>query len=524
MPRSLEADFTIGHVSRDKRLTGKDTIVLADFANSTGDAIFDETLETALKVSVRQSPFLNVLSDSEVAKTLQQMTRSPDTKLAPEVARELCLRAGSKAYLVGSIGSLGSEFVLGLKAVNCQNGDTLAQDQVTAASKEKVLDELGEAASKLRTELGESLASVKKFDVPLEQATTSSLEALKAYSLGWKANDEKGIAAALPYDQRAIELDQNFAMGYRSVGTDYFNLGEPERARQYFTKAFQLREHASEREKLEITADYYLNVTGESVKAAQTYQEEIDSYPQEPAGYSNLGNVYGELGQYEKDAETTRQALRLAPSMGSYSNLASCLLALQRFDEARQIIRNAQTQTPDSPQYHATLYALAFLDSDSAAMAEQQQWYAGKPEENMGLALASDTEAYAGHLGKARELTKRAVDFAVRADDKEVSAANLTDAAMREAAFGNATEARRSAARALTLAPASQSVESEAALAYAIAGDTKRADFLAQDLEKRFPLDTQMHSLWLPAIEAQLALDRKNRRSRPECLASCLSH
>ena len=241
------------------------------------------------------------------------MTRPADTKLTPEVARELCQRAGSKAYIAGSIGSLGSEYVLGLKAVNCQSGDTLAEEQVTAASKEKVLDALGEAASKLRGELGESLATVQKFDVPLAQATTSSLEALKAYSLGRKAGNEKGPAAALPYDQRAIELDPNFAMGYRAVGDDYFSLGELGRASEYYTKAFQLREHASEREKLAITADYYQNVTGELDKAAQTYQEEIESYPRDSRAYVNLGNVYAAQGQYEKAAEITRQGLRLAP-------------------------------------------------------------------------------------------------------------------------------------------------------------------------------------------------------------------
>src|ERR1039458_758617 len=264
-----------------QRLTEKDTIVLADFTNSTGDPIFDDTLKTALNVSLRQSPFLNVLSDGDVAKTLQQMTRPASTKLTSGIARELCLRAGSKAYLAGSIAGLGNQYVLGLKAVNCQNGDTLAEEQVTAASKEKVLDTLGEAASKLRTELGESLATVQKFDVPLEQATTSSLEALKAYSLGRKAAREKGPAAALPYDQRAIELDPNFAMGYRAVGAEYTNLSELGRASEYLTKAFQLREHASEREKLVIAADYYESVTGEVEKAAQTYQEEIESYPRE---------------------------------------------------------------------------------------------------------------------------------------------------------------------------------------------------------------------------------------------------
>jgi tetratricopeptide (TPR) repeat protein len=493
------------------RLSEKDTIVLADFSNSTGDTVFDDTLKTALSVSLRQSPFLNVLSDSQVAKSLQQMTRPVGTKLTPEIARELCQRAGSKAYLAGSIGSLGSQYVLGLKAVNCQNGDTLAQEQMTAASKEKVLDGLGEAASKLRGELGESLATVQKFDVPLAQATTSSLDALKAYSLGRKASNEKGSSAALPYHQRAIELDPNFAMGYAVVGDDYFSLSELGRASEYFTKAFQLREHASEREKLEITANYYDTVTGELDKAGQTYQEEIESYPRESAAYNRLGVVFALQGQYEKATEITRQAVRLAPdALSGYTNPANYALALQRFNEAQQTIHDAQARKLDDAIFHSALYALAFLGANSGAMAEQQQWFAGKPEENWGLALASDTEAYAGHLGKARELTKRAVDAAIRADSKENGAVFQTIAAQREAAYGHAAEARQSAAEALKLAPASQGVESEAALAFAMAGDTGRAESLAQDLGKRFPLDTQMQSLWLPAIQAQLALDKKN--------------
>jgi eukaryotic-like serine/threonine-protein kinase len=297
------------------RLTDKDTIVLADFANSTGDAVFDDTLKTALNVSLRQSPFLNVLSDGEVAKTLQQMTRPASTKITPEVARELCQRAGSKAYLAGSIGSLGSEYVLGLKAVNCQRGDTLAEEQVTAASKEKVLDALGDAASKLRGELGESLATVQKFDVPLAEATTSSLEALKAFSLGNIAYHNKSTSVALPYHQRAIELDPNFAMGYRAVGLDYGGLGEGWRASQYFSKAFQFREHSSEREKLEISAVYYRLVTGELDKAPQTYQEEIESYPREMNGYGGLSLVYAQQGQYEKATDIIRQCLRLASNV-----------------------------------------------------------------------------------------------------------------------------------------------------------------------------------------------------------------
>jgi eukaryotic-like serine/threonine-protein kinase len=484
------------------RLTEKDTIVLADFANSTGDVVFDDTLKTALNVSLRQSPFLNVLSDSDVAKTLQLMARPASTKLTPEVTRELCQRAGSKAYIAGTVGSLGSEYVLGLKAVNCQSGDTLAEEQVTAASKEKVLDALGKAASKLRTELGESLATVQKFDVPLAQATTSSLEALKAYSLG--------------HYQHAIELDPNFAMGYLAVGTQW-TLSERGRAAKYITKAFQLREHASEREKLTITAVYYSSVTGELDKAAQTFQEDIKSYPRDGPPYDSLGGVYARQGQYEKAAEITRQSLALAPGSVfsySYSNLATYVLALQRFDEARHIIQGAQARKLDDRIAHNALYALAFLGADSTAMAEQQQWFGSKPEyENVGLALASDTEAYAGHLRKARELAKQSVGSAIRAGDKESGAIWQENAALREAAYGNAAEARASAAEALKLAPGSQGAEAEAALAFAMAGDTARAESLAQDLEKRYPLDTQMHSLWLPAIQAQLALDRKNPAS-----------
>jgi len=496
---------------QSRRLTDKDTIVLTDFSNSTGDTIFDDTLKTALTVSLRQSPFLNVLSDSEVAKTLLLMTRTVSTKLTPEVARELCQRAGSKAYIAGAIGSLGSEYVLELKAVNCQSGDTLAEQQVTAASKEKVLDTLGDAASKMRGELGESLATVQRFDVPLEQATTSSLEALKAYSLGQKAYREEGPAAALLHFQRAIQVDPNFAMGYWALGGAYFGLGELERGSEYYTKAFQLREHAGELEELRIRADYYLNVTGELDKAAQTYQEEIESYPRAVAGYNNLGMVFSSQGQDEKAAEVTRQALRLAPdTIGPYENLANFALASQRFDEARQIIHEAQARKLDNYVLHNALYALAFFGADSAAMAEQQQWFAGKPEENFGLALASDTEAHGGRLAKARELTKRAVDSAVRADSKETGAIWQANAAIQQAAYGNATEARQSAAEALHLAPVSQGVEAEAALAFAIAGDTARAQSVAQELGKRFPLDTQMQSLWLPAIRAQLALDKKN--------------
>ena len=500
-----------------ERLSEKDAIVLTDFANSTGDAVFDDTLKTALNVSLRQSPFLNVLADSEVTKTLQQMTRPGGTKLTPELARELCLRTRSKAYVAGAIGSLGSEYVLGLKAVNCQSGDTLGEEQITAASRAKVLDALGEAASRLRAKLGESLAMVHRFDVPLAQATTSSLEALKAYSLGRRAEGEKGFAAALPFDQRAIELDPNFALGYGTAGVEYFSLGEQARANEYITKAFQLREHASEREKLEITAYYYRNVTGELDKAAQISQEWIDSYAREPDAYDNLGLVFAQLGQYEKATEAMRKAALLAPdSVYLYENLANYALARQQFDQTLQIIHEAQARHLDDFILHETLYARGFLVADSPAMEEQQQWFFARPAyENYGLSLASDTEAYAGHLSKARRLNQQAVDSAIRTDNKENGAIYLTNAALQEAAYGDRAAARQSAARALKLAPASQSVESEAALAFAMAGETARAGSLARDLEKSFPLDAQMQSVWLPAIQTQLALNGSRKTPAP---------
>jgi eukaryotic-like serine/threonine-protein kinase len=492
---------------RKQSLTNRDTVVLADFSNSTNDPVFDDTLKTGLYVALNQSPFLNVLSENAVGETLQRMTLVPGTKLTPELAQEVCLRSSSKAYIAGSIGSLGSEYVLGLKAVNCQNGDILAQEQVTSSSKEKVLDVLGNAVSKLRAELGESLATVQRFDVPLEQATTSSLEALKAYSLGQKTDREQGPLAALPYHQHAIQIDPNFAMGYMAVGGEYFSLSQTGRASEYLIKAFELRDHASEREKLAITATYYLNVTGELSKAAQAYQEEIASYPRSPGAHLNLGVVYAEQGQYEKSAEMSGEELNLnSNNVAPYDNLADSNIALQRFDDARKTIYDAQAKKLDDYQTHLAVYALAFYSSNSAAMEEQLKWFDGKPEENYGLAFAADTEDYHGRLGNAQELTKRAVESAIRADSKENAGVWMENLALYEAAVGNREDARQKAEEGLKMAPNSQGMNSEAALAYAMAGETARAETLAKELNSHYPLDTQMQSLWLPAIQAQVAL------------------
>jgi serine/threonine protein kinase/tetratricopeptide (TPR) repeat protein len=492
-------------------LTDKDTVVLADFSNSTGDAVFDDTLRTALSVALNQSPFLNVLPENKAAATLALMARPANAPITPEVAGELCQRTGSKAYIAGSISALGSQYVLGLRAVNCQSGDVLVEEQVTAAAKEKVLDALGDVTTKLRRALGESLGTVRKFDVPLEQATTSSLEALKAYSVGGKVAGEKGHADAIPYDQRAIQLDPNFAMGYWALGGDYSSLGEIGRASEYYAKAFGLREHASEREKLSITADYHLNVTGEPAKAAQAYREQIASYTRDFRPYNYLGNALAFQGQYEKALDAYRQSVQLNPdSVIPYSNLGNTNMALQRFEEARQTIREAQGRKLDDFVLHMQLYMLAFFKLDSAGLAEQDKWFTGRPEENSGLSLASDTEAYSGHLAKARGLTRESVDSAIRADSKETGAIWLENAALRQAAFGSVTEAKLTAGEGLRLFPTSQGVGVEAGLAYAMAGDTTRAESLAEELNKGYPVDTQMQSLWLPAIRAQAALNRKN--------------
>ncbi len=505
------------HSRSASKLSEKDTIVLADFSNSTADTVFDDTLKEALAVSLRQSALLNVLSDDKVGASLKMMTRAASTPLTPEIAREVCLRSGSKAYIVGAIAALGKEYVLSLKAMNCQNGDTLAQEQATAPSKEKVLDTLGHAVAKLRGELGESLAAVQKFDVPLQQATTSSLEALKAYSLGIRILHEKGPAAALPFEQRAVDLDPEFATAYEAIGLQYADLGELGRASQYLSKAFELRDHASEREKLAIAASYYRTMTGELDKAAQMYQQNIESYPRDGNVYNDLGGIYGQEGEYEKAIDAELESIRLAPAnVAAYANLSSWQIALQRYPEARQTIETALARKLDSDALHLSLYGIAFIGGDTHAMGEQAIWLEGKSDfENEGLGLESDTEAYSGRLFRARELTKRAVDSAVHSDNKEGGALWEGSAALREAAFGNASEARQDASDAMKLAPTSRGVQIEATLALAIIGDVKagdvaRADTLAQDLAKRFPLDTQMQSLWLPTIRAQLALDRRN--------------
>ena len=495
------------------RLTEQDSEILADFVNSTGDTLFDDILRRGLDLTLRQSPFLHVLPGGKVGAALRLMARPLNTPLTPDIVPEVCRRAGSKAYISGSIGGRGGKYVLGLKAVNCQSGRVMAQEEVAAEAKDRVLDALSAAAAKLRSDLGESPASVWEFNVPLTQAATPSFEALKQYTLGIKAADEMGETAQLPHVLHAIQLDPNFALAYLQAGEDYLNMGQPAKASEYISRAFELQDHADARQRLQIASTYYYAVTGELNKVAQTYQNEVAIYSGERiSAYTNLSIVYAELGQYEKAAEMARQAIPLSPDFGQlYGNLTHSLLALNRFAEARETVQAALTRKPDTDSNHEQLYALAFFAHDSKAMAEQSAWLESQPQyESAGLSMEADTEAYAGHLRKARELTRRAVNSALGRDSKEDAAIWWDNAALREAVFGNAIEASAAAGEALKLAPTNQGVEVEAALVLAMVGDTARAESLEQDLEKRFSLDTQVQSLWLPTIDAQLALIRKN--------------
>jgi serine/threonine protein kinase/tetratricopeptide (TPR) repeat protein len=493
-------------------LTDKDTVVLGDFTNTTGDAVFDDTLKQALAVDLGQSPFLNIISQSKVRQTLRQMTRSPNERLTQDLAREVCERAGSKAYLSGSIASLGSQYVIGLNAVNCQNGDSLAEEQVRATGKEQVLAAVDTAAAKLRHEMGESLTSVQKYDVPLPPATTNSLEALKAVTLARKTVREKGTAEAIPFYKRAIELDPNFALAYSDLGIVYNNLNQPSVATDYFEKAFDLRDRATEHEKFGIIALYYANVTGELEKANQTYEMLTEVYPRDSEAHGDLGSNYMVLGQYEKAATETREALRLEPNtVYLYENLAQIYLALNRFDDARTITEEAMGRKLEDISLHLNLYGLAFSQGNAAAMKQQEDWAIGKPgAEDQMISLESDTEAWSGRLGKARKLSRQAIETARHSDEKEPAALWQTNAAIREALFGNAGAARQNAAAAVTIAPGSRDAELQAALAYALAGDTDHAQSLAYDLGKRFPQYTVVQSVWLPTIRADIETGRKN--------------
>ena len=500
-------------------LTEKDALVLSDFDNKTGDAVFDDTLKQGLSVQLQQSPFLDLISENKANQILKLMGRPAGDRLSPEVAREVCQRTGSKAMVTGSIAGLGSQYVIGLKVVNCATGDMLAEAQEQAAGKEAVLKALDAAAVSLRSKLGESLSSVQKYATPVEEATTPSLEALKAYSLAEKTRNAKGGAAALPFYKRAVELDPKFAMAYRNMATAYNNLNEGGRAREAGLKAYDLREKVSERERFSIESWYYLTATGELEKAIQAFELWKQTYPRDEVPYIDLGFIYTALGNYEKALPEMREALRVQPDDATnYANLGGTYSNLNRLDEAEAAYKQAEERKLDSEVLLQYRYLLAFLKSDTAKMAQLASAAMGKPgAEDLLLASQADTEGCYGRLKNARELTRRAMDSAEHNDAKESAASYQAATALREVEAGNREQARADANAALKLAP-DHDVQVVTALALARAGDTSGAEKLAAELDKKYPLDTLVHRNWLPTIRAAVALERKDPNKAVELL------
>ncbi len=496
------------HQSRP--LTDKDTVLLADFANSTGDPVFDATLRQGLAVQLEQSPFLSLVPDSQITQTLGLMGRLPDARLTPEIARELCQRIGSMAFIAGSIASLGSEYVIGLRAVNSRSSATIAEEQLQASAKEKVLDALSRGATKLREKLGESLSTLQKFDTPLEQATTTSLEALQAYSLGMKSLVGRGDnAAALSFFQRAVEIDPKFANAYAVLGEVYSNLSEMGLAADAFQKAFSLHDKASEAERFHIDSAYYSWGSGNLEKALPIYEQWERTYPRDNGAFNNLGCVLFQLGQYDRALAQEQEAVRLDPAGGMhYANVVSEYLYLNRFDEALAAANDAKAKGADSPVLNSFLYELAFAKGDAAGMAEAANWAVGKPGlEDLLLYYEAGTAAYFGSVEKSRELSNRAIALAQQAGLKETAAGYSADAALREALLGNSAAAKRYANAALELSNG-RDVQSGAALALALDGEAAEAQKLTDDLTKRFPEDTEVQFNYLPSLRAQLALAR----------------
>jgi len=505
------ASFFLLRTRRVHALTDKDTIVLADFTNTTGDPVFDGALRRGLSVQLEQSPFLSIISDQQIQQTLPMMGQKPDAKLTPEIARELCQRTGSAAVLDGSIAQIGSQYLLTLKAVNCLSGKSLASTEAQANDKSHVLDALGKTASEIRNKLGESLGTVQKLDTPIDQATSPSLEALQAANLGWKAILVGDSVAAVPLLQRATKLDPNFAAAYLLLGVSYSNLGENSRAAENVRRAFELRERVSEREKLNIESIYYYSVTGDLEKARQGFEVWTKTYPRDPAPLTLLGITYSQIGQYDESLLECREALRLAINHSiPYSNVVNAYIQLNRLEEARAAVEEAKAKKLDSPGLSFNLYLLAFLQNDAAGMAQQVAQSAGKPGvEDVLLGYEADTAAYFGRLEKAREFSRRAVASAERAEEKETATGYEAESALREALFGNPTVAEQRIAAALGPS-AGRDVQYGAALVLALDGNMAQAQKLSDDLGRHFPEGTLVRFNYLPTLHAQLALSRND--------------
>lgn len=498
------------YLNRAEALTDKDTVVLADFANTTGDPVFDGTLKQALAVQLGQSPFLNIYSDERVREALRFMGRSPDERVTKDIAREICQRQGLKALLAGSVSSLGSHYVIALDAINAESGESIAREQVEAESKEQVLSALGKAALALREKLGESLSSIKNHDVPIEQATTSSLEALKAYAMGNQARSQGKNDEEIRFFKRAIELDPNFAMAYARTAVYHGNRGEVEDALPYAQKAFDLRDRVSERERLYISEKYYNYVLGDADKAMEVLQTWTRLYPNDFIPHNNLALRYQQFGRYEDALKEVLEAVRLNPSnTAARDNLIGTFMALNRFDEASAALEELRALYPDGPAVHFNGYTLAFLRGDLATMEREAQWATGKSVEAEFLSMQASSAEALGQLKKGEELRKRAIEELKRQDRKDNAAQEFVGHAFRQSAYGKCPEAKANAASALALHRGRLTLSS-ASTVYGDCGDSTQSQALLTEALKAYPNDTMLSGVFAPLIRAQIERTRSN--------------
>ncbi|MFZ3330895.1 MAG: protein kinase [Candidatus Acidiferrales bacterium] len=498
---------------RGPKLGGQRSIVLADFTNTTGDAVFDGALRQGLAAQLAQSPFLHILSDRQMQQTMQYMGQPSTARVTNELARQICQRTQSAAVMEGSIAQIGNTYNLVLNAVNCSTGDPLASSTAEAQDKDHVLAALGQAAEDVRGKLGESLASIQKFNTPIDEATTSSLEALKAYSLGMQARANKGEETAAPFFQQAVALDPNFAMAFATLGQVEANLGQAAIGAEYTKKAYALRDRASEAERFYIDSHYYENVQGDLQKGSEVYQLWTQTYPRDAIPFNNLGVSYSLMGQWEKALPFAHQANQLDPGDSiSFVALAGSYFGLGRFDEAKATLNDALAKKLDVANVHRLAYMIAFAQNDPAAMDRELGLLASKGPESaaLSLALASQTDAYAGHIEKARALNERASAAYQALHQTEPGSHWLAVFAETEAETGNDAGARRDAAAALALSSSSLQTRTIAAYAFAVAGDAARAESITAELAKQYPANTLVNGYDLPAIRATIEINRNN--------------
>ena len=507
---AIAASILFPHFRSARALTEKDTILLADFVNTTGDPVFDGTLKQALAVQLGQSPFLNIFPDDHIRGALALMKRSPDELVTRDIGREICQRQGLKAMIVGSIASLGNHYIVTLEGINVQTGDAIGSEQAESENKEQVLQSLNEASMKLREKLGESLQSIKKFDAPIQEATTFSLDAFKSFSLGVEQQSKGKFLEAIPFFKRATEIDPNFALAYARMASIYYNSRQYDLAAEASQKAYELRDRVSERERLYISSGYYDNVTGELERYLETLNLWKRTYPHDAAPHNNLALKFNELGQFDKALEEARESIRLNPNSASgYSLSAAAFAGLNRFDEAREIIGQALAQKLETTAMHRTLYRIASVGGDVTTMEQQIQWAKGKPDEYVAQNWQAETAAFLGQLRKAKAFSTQAFDLAVARDLKDVAAQIAVGAAMRDALFGDCTLVKEQTAKALRISHR-QFTMAQGGNAMATCGELSQAQSIIDELAKHFPKDTLLNDILLPLVRARIELNTGN--------------